>query len=974
VNSGGQSELKLLGPLELVVDENQVDLGGPNQRALLAYLVLREGEPVAIRSIVEAVWGDSAPEGAVRSLRTYVSNLRRLLGSTVEIRGEQGTYRLDRLSLDLDIDLFRRDMAGAGAMDDPRNVSELLTMALARWRGPVLAGIDRPWVDDESAVLESQRLNTVARWAEATIALDQPEAVIPEVEALIAVTPLDERLNGLYMRALYQSGRQVEALAAYRRLRNTLAEELGVQPGPELQSLEEQILTHGMATADSDHRWTIPAPVSDLVGRGTEIEDLLTRIDEVRILTLTGPGGVGKTRLALEVGRRIQADGTQPVFFADLSAVPDASAVDAVLAASVGVQPQPDTGPLASLIEYLTPRASLFVVDNCEHVSDTAARAIASLVRGCPDLTVVATSRSALYVDGEFDWRTPSLALPDRMEASIDDLLEWPAIELLVQRAPNTFVLSDANAHDVVELCRDLDGLPLALEIAASRLGSMTPAEIIAALGSRTQLSRVEATDESRHATLAATVGWSYELLSQEHRELLVRLGVMSGRFLLTDVLAVCAPATESPERVQRELSTLVDQSLVMAETSGTSTRYRLLETIRRFALDLLGEGENDVRVRHARHFARLAEVQAARFLTDEEAEAFLEMSSAYDNLRGAFHWAMENDDLDSAATIVISLPDGGYWRSRNELVSWSRSVWQRMTPANSRWRAVSGTASRGAWMESRFDDAVTFATEAAAVEGDVPSMCGYPEDVLADTALYRGDAETAAVHYAAVAEEARDSEDLTREVWATYYVAVTNVVLGRSDAAADAAARALAGAVETGNPTSLAFCFYANALVVKHTDPEHAAAMFEDAVKMADSVGNDWFSGIARMELASVNTAHGDVREGFMDFARVIDHWHRAADDTQLRHTWRYLTRALAGVGLDEDAAVLVGALLGEKDSTLNHPHPRVIEDIVSGLGDSQYRRLTVRGSIMSLAELVTVSLGSIDAALAQVAAVGTS
>jgi hypothetical protein len=164
---------------------------------------------------------------------------------------------------------------------------------------------------------------------------------------------------------------------------------------------------------------------------------------------------------------------------------------------------------------------------------------------------------------------------------------------------------------------------------------------------------------------------------------------------------------------------------------------------------------------------------------------------------------------------------------------------------------------------------------------------------------------------------------------------------------------------------TLLAFSLYANALVVKHTDPEQAVAMFEDAGKMADSVGNDWIGGIARMELASVNAAHGDASEGFRDFARVIDHWHRAADDTQLRHTWRYLTRALAGVGLEEEAAVLVGALLADKDSALNHPHPRVIKDIVAEIGDSQYRRLTIRGSIMSLAELAAASLAAIDAAL---------
>lgn len=963
VHTANQDILRLLGPLELVVGGKRVDPGGPNQRALLAYLVLRDGEPVAIPTIVDAVWGDGAPEGAVRSLRTYVSNLRRLLGSAVEIRGEQGTYRLTLHSLETDIELFRRGVTDS--VEDSRGVAAGLASALDLWRGPVLADLDRRWVLDESSILESQRANAVARWAEATIADGEPESVVPQIEPMVANAPLDERFHGILMRALYRSGRQADALAVYRRLRNTLAEQLGVQPGPELQDLEEQILMHEVTVDRAEPRWLFPVPASDLVGRSVEMEDLVARIEQVRLLTLTGTGGVGKTRLALEVGRRILASGTRPVFFADLSAVQEESAVDAVLASSVGVQPHPDVGPLASLIEYLAPRSAVLIVDNCEHVADTAARALASLVRGCPQLTVVATSRSSLYVDGEFDWHTPSLATPDRTDAPVDELVRWPAVELLLRRASSTFELTDANAGDVVELCRSLDGLPLALELAASRLGSMTPAEIVATLGSRVQLSRTDASGESRHATLGATVGWSYELLAEQPRVLLVRLGVMSGRFLFEDVLAVCAPDTESPEAVRRQLSTLVDQSLVTAETTGTRTRYRLLETIRRFAVDHLGETEPAVRKRHARHFARLAEVEAARLLTDEEGDAIAEMSSAHDNFRGAFLWAMENGDLESAATIVASLPDGGYWRSRNELVTWSRRLWHNMTPQDSRWRAVSGTASRGAWMESRFDDAVAFASEAADVEGAVPSMCGYPEDVLADIALYRGDAKTALVHYSGVAEAAREQGDLTREVWGTYYVSVTNAVLGRPADAADAAVLALAGARDMGTPTMLAFALYAYGLSVKHDEPKEACAMFEEAVRMADSVRNEWVSGISRMELASVNTAHGDVDEGFQDFARVVDHWFRAADDTQLRHAWRYLTRALADVGLHEEAAVLAGALLAQGDSALVHPHARVLEGVTTALGDARYRRLTIRGSIMSVPELVTASLDAIGRAL---------
>ncbi len=948
------------------MDGRRVDPGGPKQRALLAYLVMRAGEPVGIDRLIETVWGDRAPDGAIRSVRTYVSNLRRLFGSAVDVRGEQGTYRLELRSVETDVDLFRQAVRQADEVFDPIAGSAILQAALDLWRGPFLADVDRPWVQEESSILEWERRQATVAWADATIAGGQPAQVISVIERSVSDAPLDEQLCELLIRALYGSGRQADALAAYRRLRNKLAEELGVEPGPELQKLEEQILLHETAASRSEPRWSLPAPASDLVGRTVEIEDLLARIAQVRLLTLTGPGGVGKTRLAIEIGRRIIEDCDRSVFFADLSKVMDESAVEAVLAASAGVQSHPDAGPLASLIEYLQPRSAVLIVDNCEHVAATVARSLAALVRGCPQLTLVATSRSPLFIDGELEWRTPSLALPDRAGTSIAELRRWPAVELLLQRAPSAFQVTDANAEDLLELCRSLDGLPLALELAASRLGSMTPNEIVATLGSKVQISRATTLDDHRHLTLAATIGWSFGLLAEQHRRLLVRLGVMSGRFLLQDVLSVCVSEKESPDAVRDQLSTLVDQSLVIAETSGSRTRYRLLETIRRFCIAHLGEEEPAVRGRHARHFAELAEVEAARLLTAEEGDAIVELSSAHDNLRAAISWAIETGDTDSASRIVASLPDGAYWRSRTELIAWAQWVWENTTPSDLRRRAVGGSAARGAWVEGRFDDAVRIGGGSAVAAGTVIALCGHPEDVIADVALYRGDARTALEHYSRVAEEAIESGDLTRQVWADYYVAVTNAVLGRAAEAADAAARALSGARETGNPTALAFSLYANGLVVKHRMPAEAIAMFEEAVRMADSVGNDWFGGVAQMELASVKTAHGDLPGGAQDFAGVIDHWHRVGDDTQLRHTWRYLVRALDSVGLHDEAAVLTGALLADTRSTLTHPHTQVLENIAEVLGAAQYTRLTVRGSIMSVSELVVVSLDAIDRVLA--------
>jgi predicted ATPase/DNA-binding SARP family transcriptional activator len=955
--------LRFLGPLEVVVGGQTVHSGGPKQRALLCYLGLHSGEPVSIATLIEVVWGDDAPDGAIRSLRTYVSSLRRLLGPAVDLRGEQGTYRLDLRSIEIDIDSFRAAVREAGTREDPRERSHMFGTALDFWRGPFLADLNFPWVQEESSILEWERQRAIAEWAEATIGAGQPAQAISVLEWAVAADPLDEHLCGLLMRALYGSGRQADALAAYRRLRDKLGVELGVEPGSDLRTLEEQILLHDASMNAAKPQW-LPAPTADLVGRSVEIEDLLARIDQVRLLTLTGPGGVGKTRLAMEVGRRIVERGVHPVFFADLSTVFDESVVDAILASSAGVQTHPDSGPLASMIEYLRPRTALLIIDNCEHLASTVAGLLAALLRSCPQITLLATSRAPLRIDGESEWRTPSLPFPDRADAPISELRRWPAVELLLRRAPSSFLVTDDNRSDVVELCRRLDGLPLALELAASRLGSMTPAEIMATLGSRMRRLPGGSSDDPRHGTLDATIGWSYELLSEEPRRLLDRLGVMSGRFLFDDVVAVCVFEAVSPEAVRDWLSTLVDQSLVMAETSGTRAHYRLLETIRGFALAHLGDDEPELRRRHAWHFAGVVEFQAARLLTREEGDAFAELSSSHDNLRAAIGWAMETGDVDTASRIVASIPDWGYWRSRDELSRWAVWVWEATTPGDPRWCAVCGSAARGAWREGRFDDGIRFGSAGADSDGPVVARSGHPDDVMADIALYRGDAQAALAHYSRVAAEASEHGDLSREVWATYYVSVTNAVLRRPIEAVEAATKALAIARETGNPTALSFSLYANGLAVKHQLPAEAVAMFEEAVRVADSVGNDWFGGIARMELASTKTGHGDLRGGFGEFAGVIDHWHRVGDDTQLRLSWRYLVRALADVGLPDEAALLTGALLTDTHSVLTHPHPRLADELRDVLGDAEYTRLTVRGSVMSVPELVVASLDAIDRA----------
>ena len=960
ISQGTAVQLNLLGPFEVRHRGRVVHAGGPKQRALLAYLALHIDEFVQTPILIDAVWGEDPFDGAVRSLRTYLSNLRKVLGSDAEISSARGSYRLSLQSTDTDVARFRRAVHTANDTDDVQRRRKTLRSALDLWRGPFLADIDRNWVQEEASILRWERQRAVATWAEEMIVIGEVEDVLPAVEHEVSLNPLDEQMNSLLIRALYGSGQQANALAAYRRLRDLLAVDLGVEPGPELRLLEEQILRHDTAMNRRISGKSIPSPVGELIGRDLEVTDLLAQLEHARLLTLTGPGGVGKTRLALEVARRVQKDADRPVYFADLASVSDTSIVDAVLASAAGVQPHPDIGPIESLIAYLGSKEVLLIVDNCEHLAAAIAQSLETILHNCSGVTVLATSRSPLRIGGEVEWRTPSLAIPADEGATLNLMNQVPAVVLLTRRAPHGFELTENNCRQVAQLCQRLDGLPLAVEIIASRLGSMTPGEILTTLDSEAHIGPESMPTDSRHATLTSTINWSYELLSPQERGLLDRLGVMSGQFLLDDVVAVCSSARGTPDVVRACLSTLVDQSLVSADTSGSRTSYRLLNTIRRFSLDQLGDGHARLQHRHARHYSQLAEFHARRLLTHEEADAFGELSAAHENIRQAVEWAMEVNDVAIVSRIVASVPDWGYFRSHYELSRWAEWAWHRVSPQDPLWRAVCGSAARGAWLGGRFSAAVEFGT-AATQSGAVIARSGDPGDVVADVALYCGDVESALDHYCGIASNSLDSGDLERRTWANYYVAVISSILGQSDEAVEAARCALDGAREIGNPSALAFSLYASALAVKHRSPTDAMAMFGEAIHVADSVGNDWISGISRMELASTRTRYHDTRTGLIDFATVIDHWYRVGDDTQLRLTWRYLVSALIEAGSNKDAAILTGALLATDRPILTYPNQRTQDTLEEYLGQSRCAMLTVRGSVMSVPDLVRISLEAI-------------
>ena len=622
-------EIRVLGTVEALVDGERRSLGGKRQRALLALLLVRAGA-VSAERLADDLWQGCPPAGAGTTLRSYVSRLRSAFGADV-VRGEQGAYALTSPA-ELDAERFESLLAEgreALARGAAGLASDRLRAALALWRGPAFADArECEPVEAEARRLEELRLVCLELRLEADLALGRAAEIVGELQALVREEPLRERLRRHLVLALYRAGRQADALAAYRDAYELLDRELGLEPSEELRQLERAILRHEVAAAEPpERRSNLPEPATRLVGRADELEALDRALRSHRLVTLSGLGGSGKTRLALETARRQAAAWADGVWLVDLTAVADGALVEPAAAAALGIE------PAEALVESLRSRELLLVLDNCEHVLDAAARLAGSLLRECGNLRVLATSRVTLGLPGERD--VPLQPLPFAS-----------AVELFVERVGEVRPAPAGDETGAVErICRELEGLPLALELAAARANALSLAEIADRLDDRLRFLRAwRRIADPRHRTLETTMAWSYDLLEPGEQQLLRRLGVFAGGADLAAVAAVCLGGDE--DRAVELLGRLVGASLVRAELAAP-TRYRMLETVRQYAAARLAEDpEADVVARaHAEHYldvAMRANLSIERLgVGPQDLEAVLREQH---NVRAALDWAARHD------------------------------------------------------------------------------------------------------------------------------------------------------------------------------------------------------------------------------------------------------------------------------------------------------------------------------------------
>ena len=651
-------ELRILGPVQAVRAGRDVPLGGPKQRAVLALLLLDAGRVLAAGQLAEALWQGRPPPGAAKTLRSYVSRLRSVLAPEVAVAARGGGYVLVADPGLVDAARFERLVgAGQGALGlgEVSVAAGRFAEALALWRGRALADVtDVEPLALEAGRLEELRLVAVESHAEASIALGMHGEVVGELERLVTEHPVRERLWRLLVLALYRAERQADALAAYRRARVILVDELGLEPGEELRELAQAVLRQEVPAAPRPERHGLPVPLTSFVGREAELEALGQLLGRARLVTLTGPGGVGKTRLAFELAARAGERFPDGVWRADLAGVSDPELVPSRVMEGLGVRQTGDLPVIEALRYGLRSAELLLMLDNCEHLIDSCARLAGELLGSSPGLRVLATSREPLDIPGEAVFSVPPLGVPAE-SADEADFAVSPAVRLFVDRASAARTGSGAvaTAETVGGICRALDGLPLAIELAAARTSVLSVAEIEQHLGDKFRfLARRRPVGDARHQTLKVAISWSYELLTPSERSVFRALSVFAGGFQLAEAAAVCCAGDELA--ALNLADALVSKSLVAPEPSAAGTRYRLLETTREYAAGQLAEaGEADeARLRHATVYLGLAERERDMAV----------LASEHDNFRAALEWSLAWRG-DIAARLAAAL--GSFWLAR---------------------------------------------------------------------------------------------------------------------------------------------------------------------------------------------------------------------------------------------------------------------------------------------------------------------
>lgn len=950
----------LLGPVELRREGAVLLVPGRQERQVLALLALHAGERVSCDTLVEQLWGERPPRTAGKSLQAVVSRLRSCLGTPDTISWSDGGYLLRLPAEAVDALRFRRFAAlGRDRLraDDPGTAADQLRQARGLWRAEEPADLGQGAGAAARAALVEERLAALEDLLAAELALGRHGDLVAGLCELTETHPYRERFAELLMLALYRCGRSTDALAAYDRVRRRLDHDLGCDPSPALTELRARIAAHDPALAPraAGPPDNLPADLSSFIGRQNLLADLTDMLTRHRLVTLTGSGGVGKTRLALVAARTTTGDHPGGTWLVDLAAVVSDDAVPAAVAAAVRGQDPTAEGVGAALGR----RHTLLVLDNCEHVLDGVRLLLDHVLRECPHARLLITSRTPMTVAGEQVLDVPPLE-PET------------AAQLFLDRARavhDAFAPTDEDNLLIQDICRRVDHLPLGIELAAARVRTLPLREITRQL--RHSLRLLVTPQPGRHHSLAATVGWSYDLLAEPEQEVLRVLSVFHGSFALATVERLCALAAVPTEDVATAVSRLVDQSLL---TRVLPDHYRMLETVRSLAVDRLAEAgrTETARTAHAMALTELAETLAAQQRTPAEADAMRRFEAAYDDLRAAHEWACQRGLIDASLRLVHALRWFGYWTSRVEIYEWAATAARAAAGRDHPLLAeVTGMAAIGASYRASLRDVeevAAGATELARRGGREDSVLGL--FALVRTALHHGDLDRCARLSERLIRLADEYGEPTAATMWRIGRALTTAYAGRR---AEAAAQMVALRREAGTepcPSLRAWALYGYGEVLSELDPDEALHAIRDAIDLARTIGNTMILGVASTTAGSIAGRSGDIKAALEGSRQMLTLWHQRGGWVHLWTMIRNLVELLARADRPVDAVVLHGAATTSDTSAPSYGEQEaritsLIERLRGQLGASAYDDATRRGRAMTDEEAVAFALSAISALL---------
>ncbi|HEU5472921.1 MAG TPA: BTAD domain-containing putative transcriptional regulator [Actinophytocola sp.] len=983
-------EFGVLGPLRVRTGDQGRDIGSKRLRQLLTVLLVHRGAVLSSDRLVAAMWGEEPQATALRNLHTYVSRLRSLLhadGDEVLITRPPGyVLQIGREQVDAGRFEVLLEDAKAVIAVDPEAALRHLDEALALWRGAAYAEFaDREFVRAEATRLEEVRLTAIEERFDAGLALGRHADLVGGMEAYAAEHPLRERARAQLMLALYRCGRQAEALAIFRAFRQQLDEELGVEPSVALRTLEAAILRQDASLdwmsppSKTDHpgeqpampirrHGSLPAEVSSLVGRAQDVAVIAAALRDWRIVTLTGVGGVGKTRLALHCASRVAGEYPDGVWWCELAPVADGAAVVHAVAAAVGARQQPGLSIEDSLLSFLATRQLLLVVDNCEHVADHAALLMEAVVRNCPRVTVLATSRVALGVTGERIRPTAPLMVPERDNHA--DAVDSPAVCLFVDRAQAVrpdLDLNMENLERIAHICRKLDGLPLAIELAAARVQSLNPVDIAARISDRFGLlATARPTVVARHRTLRAVVDWSYDLLSPPEQRVFARLSVFAGGFTLTAAEQVCG------EVLVDLLATLVENSLVVAGSTAGQVRYSMLETLRAYGHELLDRrGEvSALRNSHAQYYVALAE-EAGRAMRGPHEERWVSILDAdFENLRAAHRWAVEQADTKLALRLSAGLYNFAITQFRDEVVSWGQiALGLPQADSHPLYLTVSGAVGEGLTLRGELTSAADLAERALTCATDPDDPVRLPVlKVSTAVALYEGRLDDCFAAAGEMLRLARREHDAWHAAAALLFQGLARTYAGDATEGLRIAHECLEVARSLGNRTYLAWGLYAQGEALALTHPDEARDRYESAIAVAESASSTFAANICMVGLAALLARSGNTDDALRAFRRSVRDFHVMQVWQHQWTTLRNLVQLLIRVRAYDTAATLLGALAAADTDAYGEDADSMgsaAERLRNRLGATAYAQATDRGAAMSPDAAVVFALAAIDSLL---------